>query len=74
MNISNLINDIQAVSRSLQENAVRAINQHVTARNWLIGYRIFHYEQHGEDRATYERKSWKPWLKDLKAKDSHIGI
>lgn len=56
MNISNLINDIQAVSRSLQENAVRAINQHVTARNWLIGYRIFHYEQHGEDRAAYGEK------------------
>ena len=56
MDISNLINDIQAVSRSLQENAVRAINQHVTARNWLIGYRIFHYEQHGEDRAAYGEK------------------
>lgn len=55
-NINVLVNDIQSVSRSLQENAARAINQHVTARNWLIGYRIFHYEQHGEDRATYGAK------------------
>lgn len=55
-NINGLVNDIQSVSRSLQENAARAINQHVTARNWLIGYRIFHYEQHGEDRATYGAK------------------
>lgn len=55
-NINVLVNDIQSVSRSLQENAARAINQHVTARNWLIGYRIFHYEQHGEDRATYGKK------------------
>ncbi|MBR1835387.1 MAG: DUF1016 family protein [Bacteroidales bacterium] len=55
-NINGLVNDIQSVSRSLQENAARAINQHVTARNWLIGHRIFHYEQHGEDRATYGAK------------------
>lgn len=56
MNIDGLVNDIQSVSHSLQENAARAINQHVTARNWLIGYRIFHYEQHGEDRAAYGEK------------------
>ena len=56
MNINSLANDIQALSNSLQENATHAINQHVTARNWLIGYRIFHYEQHGEDRAAYGEK------------------
>lgn len=56
MNINSLANDIQALSNSLQENATRAINRHVTARNWLIGYRIFHYEQHGEDRAAYGEK------------------
>lgn len=55
-NINGLVKDIQTVSRSLQESAARAINQHVTARNWLIGYRIFHYEQHGEDRAAYGEK------------------
>lgn len=53
MNFNGLVNEIREVSRLLQDNAARAVNQHVTARNWLIGYRIFHYEQHGEDRAAY---------------------
>ena len=53
MDFNRLVTEIREVSRLLQENAARAVNQHVTARNWLIGHRIFHYEQHGEDRAAY---------------------
>lgn len=66
MNIGTLVSDIQTLSRSLQENAARAINQHVTARNWLIGYRIIHYEQHGDDRAAYGAKVLETLAENLK--------
>ena len=36
-----------------QSGAVKAINQLMTLRNWLIGYYIVEYEQQGSDRAKY---------------------
>jgi predicted nuclease of restriction endonuclease-like (RecB) superfamily len=36
-----------------QTNAVKAINQMMTLRNWLIGFFIVEYEQSGSDRAKY---------------------
>lgn len=53
MTFSNLVSGISAVNKYLKDSAACAINQHVTARNWLIGYYIFNYEQKGMDRATY---------------------
>lgn len=38
---------------SAQNNAIRAINQMATLRNWLIGCFIVEYEQKGCDRAKY---------------------
>ena len=37
----------------LQSQAAHAINLALTARNWLVGYYIVEFEQHGEDRAKY---------------------
>ena len=34
-------------------NAVKAINRMQTMRNWLYGYYIIEFEQHGKDRAEY---------------------
>ena len=34
---------------------VKAINRFATIRNYVIGFYIVEYEQHGNDRATYER-------------------
>ena len=48
-----LDNSILSVNIALRESAAKAINKCVTARNWLIGYYIVHYEQNGEDRAEY---------------------
>jgi predicted nuclease of restriction endonuclease-like (RecB) superfamily len=31
----------------------RAVNTHLTMRNWIIGAYIHHYELHGKDRAAY---------------------
>jgi hypothetical protein len=53
MKLENLALDIQVINSALQESASKAINKHVTSRNWLIGYSIVHYEQNGEDRAKY---------------------
>ncbi len=53
MKFQQLIKAISLVHSSLQNNAVKAVNRHLTFRNWLIGYYIVEFEQHGEDRAAY---------------------
>ncbi len=53
MKFQQLINAISLVHSSLQNNAVKAVNRHLTFRNWLIGYYIVEFEQQGEDRAAY---------------------
>ena len=53
MILDHLVNSILSVNTALRESAAKAINKCVTARNWLIGYYIIHYEQNGEDRAEY---------------------
>jgi len=53
MNFEVLVNTIREAHVALQQSAVKAINRHLTIRNWLIGYYIVEFEQAGEDRATY---------------------
>lgn len=53
MDFSLLLNNILQTHSALQRSAVKAINRHITIRNWLIGYYIVEFEQKGEDRATY---------------------
>lgn len=53
MTFQRLVSGINTVNECLRESAAYAINQHVTARNWLIGYYIVNYEQNGLDRAQY---------------------
>src|ERR1700683_240338 len=48
-----LVQNIQDTHIALQQSAVKAINRHITIRNWLIGLYIVEYEQKGEDRAKY---------------------
>lgn len=40
----------------MQQNAVKAVNIHLTLRNWLIGFYIVEFEQNGSDRAQYRSK------------------
>ena len=56
MNFPQLSTNIQMTHNLLQNNAVRAVNQNITARNWLVGYWIVEFEQNGEDRAKYGDK------------------
>lgn len=48
-----LVNNIQQTHEGLQKTAVKAVNQSLTMRNWLIGFYIVEFEQHGQDRARY---------------------
>lgn len=56
MKLSQLASIIQAAHEAIQQNAVRAVNQNITARNWLVGCWIVEFEQKGEDRAKYGEK------------------
>ena len=56
MNFESLVGQINQVQDALQAQAAHAINLTLTARNWLVGYYIVEYEQHGEDRAKYGEK------------------
>lgn len=70
MELQKLALDIRVIDATLKESAAKAINKHVTARNWLIGYFIVNYEQHGEDRAKYGDRI----LQNLSAKLTEPGL
>ena len=56
MNFESLVGRINLIQDALQTQAAHAVNLSLTARNWLVGYYIVEYEQHGEDRAKYGEK------------------
>lgn len=68
MNFPQLATNIQTAHSVLQQNTVRAINQNVTARNWLVGYWIVEFEQNGEDRAKYGDKLLTELAKSIRIK------
>lgn len=51
MNFKKLAFRIQQTNDFLQQNAVKAVNRHITLRNWLIAFYIVEFEQKGNDRA-----------------------
>ena len=53
MKFDKLVISIQDTHEELQRSAVKAVNQALTVRNWLIGLYIVEFEQKGEDRAKY---------------------
>jgi len=53
LNFDSLVGRINLIQDVLQAQAAHAVNLSLTARNWLVGYYIVEYEQHGEDRAKY---------------------
>lgn len=61
-----LISTIDGVHNELQNFAVKAVNQSLTVRNWLIGYYIVEYEQKGLDRAKYGEKIIEELAQNLK--------
>lgn len=53
MNFNNLIDTIKQTHSFLQRQSAKAVNVNLTIRNWLIGFSIVEFEQHGNDRAEY---------------------
>ena len=56
MDFESLVGRINKVQDVLQAQAAHAVNLSLTARNWIVGYYIVEFEQHGEDRAKYGDK------------------
>lgn len=48
---------VSQIDEVFEDNAAKAINKNITARNWLMGYYIVNYEQNGNDRAQYGAKT-----------------
>lgn len=70
MDFESLIGHITQVQNALQAQAAHAVNLALTARNWLVGYYIVEFEQHGEDRAKYGENLLNNIAKEL----SHRGL
>ncbi len=51
MNFSLLISQLNQTHNTFQQNAFQSVNLNLTVRNWLIGFYIVEFEQHGRDRA-----------------------
>jgi predicted nuclease of restriction endonuclease-like (RecB) superfamily len=68
MNFKSLIGHINQVQDVLQAQAAHAVNLSLTARNWLVGYYIVEFEQHGEDRAKYGDKLINRLAKEINRK------
>ena len=53
LDFSTLVSAIREVHERCVAEAGRAVNASLTLRNWLIGWHVREYEQHGADRAKY---------------------
>jgi hypothetical protein len=61
-----LVAAIGQAHHTAQSHAVQAVNMALTLRNWLIGYHLFEYEQHGSDRAQYGERLLEHLTQDLR--------
>ena len=68
MDFESLVGHINQVQDVLQAQAAHAVNLSLTARNWLVGYYIVEFEQHGEDRAKYGDNLINRLAKDINRK------
>lgn len=67
---NDLTSIIQTTHDAAFSSTVKAINRMQTMRNWLIGYYIVEFEQHGKDRAEYGTQL----LKKLEEKVNRKGV
>jgi len=61
-----LVDLCRRTHEEMQRSAARAVDTGLAARNWLLGWYIVEYEQHGEDRAAYGRAVLKRLSNELK--------
>lgn len=67
---NDLTSIIQTTHDAAFSSTMKAINRMQTMRNWLIGYYIVEFEQHGKDRAEYGTQL----LKKLEEKVNRKGV
>ncbi|MCH7225102.1 YhcG family protein [Haloferula sp. A504] len=67
MNFDQLVTLCGDTHRRFAAAAGRTINAHLTARNFLLGLYIVHFEQEGEDRAGYGKQTLKALSSALQA-------
>jgi predicted nuclease of restriction endonuclease-like (RecB) superfamily len=53
MNFEKLVESIQHTSNYLHKSASKAVNIHLTLRNWIVGFFIIEFEQNGNDKSVY---------------------
>ncbi|MDR0941982.1 MAG: PDDEXK nuclease domain-containing protein [Bacteroidales bacterium] len=68
MNFEKLVIRIKQTNDFLQQSAVKAVNTHLTFRNWLTGFYIVEFEQNGSDRAKYGTKLLETIAKNISIK------
>lgn len=66
MDYTELVAAISRAHDDAQRQAVQAVNIALTLRNWLVGYHIVEYEQHGRDRAQYGERLLESLARDLR--------
>lgn len=71
---SDLASIIQSTHDIAQSSAIRAINRMQTMRNWLIGYYIVEFEQHGKDRAEYGTQLLKKLEEQVNRKGLNVTL
>ena len=72
--LSDLASIIQTTHDAAQSSAIRAINRMQTMRNWLIGYYIVEFEQHGKDRAEYGTQLLKKLEEQVNRKGLNVTL
>ncbi len=65
-NFENLAAAIQQTNDHCLKQTQRQVNTALTLRNWIIGYYIVEYEQHGDDKAEYGEQLFKKLAERLK--------
>lgn len=71
---SDLASIIQSTHDVAQSSTIRAINRMQTMRNWLIGYYIVEFEQHGKDRAEYGTQLLKKLEEQVNRKGLNVTL
>ncbi|WP_278774878.1 PDDEXK nuclease domain-containing protein [Leyella stercorea] len=71
---NDLASIIQSTHDAAQSSAIRAINRMQTMRNWLIGYYIVEFEQHGKDRAEYGTQLLKKLEEQVNRKGLNVTL
>lgn len=68
INFEKLTKIIEETQNILQKKALSVTNQLLVIRNWLVGFYIVEFEQHGKDKAEYGKKLFSSLSKSLKNK------